>query len=126
MRIAFIAMGLLLCVACADDSPPVLIDVTELPDTTDAVGPYTVTVVAKDDRGIESVTLHYTADQTPDPAFKAVEMTIVEGDLYTGEIAGFPAGAEVRYFVDAGDTSANHTRAPVETDRYYSFSVVAQ
>ena len=126
MRIVFISMGVLLCVSCADGTPPVLIDVTELPDTTDSVGPYTVTAVARDDRGIASVTLYYTADQRPDPAFKAIEMTSVDGDLYAGEIAGFPEGAEVRYFVEAGDTSANHTRAPVETDRYYWFSVVAR
>ena len=30
-----------LCVlGCADDTPPVLIDVTELPDTTDTIGPF--------------------------------------------------------------------------------------
>lgn len=109
--------------ACADDTPPALVDVTQLADTTDTVGPYTVTAVAKDDRGIDSVTLYYTADQAADARFKAVEMQRVQGDLFSGEMSGFPGGAVVRYFVEAKDTSANRARAPAEADRYYQFSV---
>jgi hypothetical protein len=114
------------CGACADTEPPALVDVTQLPDTTDTVGPYTVTAVARDDRGLESVTLYYTGDTSEGARFKAASMTRVQGDLYSGEIAGFPAGARVRYFVEAEDTSANRARVPPGADEYLEFRVVEE
>ena len=122
-RRVLVVVLMLTVAACADDKPPALIDVTQLADTTDTVGPYTVTAVAKDDRGLDSVTLYYTPDKAVDASFKAVEMQRVQGDLFSGEIAGFPVGAVVRYYVEAKDTSANYTRAPAVTDHYYQFSV---
>ena len=123
-RAIIAALALSLC-TCADTTPPVIVDVAQIGDTTDTVGPYTVTAVVTDDRGIEAVTLYYTADQSARPSFKAVLMESVEGDLYAGVIAGFPAGANVKYFVEAKDTSASYTRSPAATDAYYQFSVLA-
>ncbi|MBI5529267.1 MAG: hypothetical protein HY897_23325 [Deltaproteobacteria bacterium] len=117
LAIAFIA-------ACADTEPPALLDVTQLPDTTDTVGPYTVTAVARDDRGVESVTLYYTGDTSENATFKAAVMTQVEDDLYSGEIAGFPAGARVRYFVEAEDASANRAKVPQGNGEYLQFRVI--
>jgi hypothetical protein len=126
MRLSLLTMAALLCFACADTAPPVIVNVAQLTDTTDSVGPYTVTAVVRDDRGIDSVTLYYTADQSAAPSFKAVLMDAVDGDLYSGEIAGFPAGANVKYFVEAKDTSASYARSPAATDAYYQFSVLPQ
>jgi hypothetical protein len=111
--------------SCADTLPPVIVEVTQLPDTTDTVGPYTVTAVVRDDRGVEEVTLYYTAGAEAAPTFKAVAMTLVQGDLYTGDIAGYPAGANVKYFVEAKDTSASYTRSPGGDGAFYQFSVRA-
>lgn len=125
-RLILTVVTVIALAACADGTKPSLLDVTQLEDTADTVGPYAITAVARDDRGIDSVTLYYTAEESESPQLKAVVMENLQGDLYTGEIAGFPAGARVRYFVEAKDTSANYARVPAESGTYYTFNVISR
>ncbi|PIU67750.1 MAG: hypothetical protein COS84_03710, partial [Armatimonadetes bacterium CG07_land_8_20_14_0_80_40_9] len=50
--------------------------------------------------------------------WKYVEMKVREGDIYTAEIPGFPAGTEVTYYISVKDVFGNvSTEMPFKTSR---------
>jgi len=84
--------------------------VTQLPHTTDTVGPYVVDahMVALLNPPIATATLHYSLDGG---AFVGVPMTAA-GDDYTAAIPGQSAPTEVRYYVRATDAIGNPETFP--------------
>ena len=84
-------------------------NVTDLPDVSDNVGPYTVTadVVAGINPPLASATLHFRVGSG---GFVPVPMQSVGGDTYEGNIPNFQGAAVVSYYVsgtDAGGQSAS-------------------
>lgn len=80
--------------------------VTELPTTTDQVGPYTVRadVVARIHPPLSRVELHYRVEGGPD---QRMAMTWVGGDTFEGTIPGQSAPASVQYVVSGTDSDTN-------------------
>ena len=119
------AVSAWIMVACGTDQKPVFITTTILGNTTDQLGPYQVTTVILDDRGINRVLLHYKSLSSD--TFRAVTMTRLDSQTWRGGIPGFAAGTTVVYYVEAFDASVEDpatdpTFAPAEV---YSFSIVS-
>ncbi len=97
--------------------------VTELPDTLDEVGPYTVdaTVVPLVAPSITGVELLYNVDGGN---FVTVPMSPVSGDDYTADIPGQISPARVEYYVRATDSLGNEDTSPKGApDSTYSFRI---
>ena len=79
--------------------------VTDLPDTANTAGPYTVqaTVTPLLNPPITSVQLKYRVNGG---AFNTVNMGVVSGDLYSGNIPGQPCPNLVEYYVQATNNGA--------------------
>ena len=97
------------------------VSVVERPrNTSDVAGPYRVTANAWDDSALASVTLYYMVGGDSEH----VEMESAGNSLFTGLIPGQPLGSEVRFYVEAVDSSGNVSRDPVGAPRVtYSFEV---
>ncbi len=80
-----------------------------LSSTTDTTGPYVVDVAIDGALGDRTVRLHVAIDSTDPGVFTPVDMTSVDPDdrLYSGSIAGQPAGTDVFYFVDIVDADGD-------------------
>ena len=105
-----------------DSQGPLISSTTELPNTTDGVGPYVVTSTITDPSGVLSAFLIYSFDGGVTTT--AVIMPNV-GDEYTGEIvpaAPLVPGTVVTYYIEAVDNFDNISRdpenAPAETFRF--------
>lgn len=96
----------------------VFANVTELPDTLNTAGPYTVTadVTANFNPPVQSAALHYRRNGG---SFVAVPMVNVAGNTYSADIPGQACPAIVDYYlsgVDAqGQISTHPVSAPVST-----------
>jgi hypothetical protein len=87
--------------------------VTQVPDTTDEVGPYVVqaTVVAQlGGASISSVSLFYRVGWTG--AFASLAMAPQGGNVWSGAIPGVASGTKIFYYVRAVDSLANAVSAP--------------
>ncbi|MDF1562080.1 MAG: hypothetical protein P1V51_03505 [Deltaproteobacteria bacterium] len=103
-------LGLL---ACADPNAPV-VEATALGDTRDPLGPYAVAVVVRENREIAAVRLSFRSAEAA-----TAEVLLMEdrGDgRFTGEIPGYPAGAELHWFVEAEDGDGNFGYAPWQAE----------
>lgn len=106
----------LLCLCflgCADPNPPV-VEATALGDTRDSLGPYAVAVVVRENREVAAVRLTYRNAEA-----ETAEVVPMEehGDRrYVGEIPGYPAGAEIHWFVEAEDVDGNFGYAPWQAE----------
>ena len=104
-----------------DTTPPAITDTTDLPDTLDATGPYTVSATVTDDVAVAAATLSYRVDGG---AFTDVPMTAA-GDVYSADIPGQAAGSLVEYYVTASDTSANEATDPADAPTsVYDFHIL--
>ncbi len=75
----------------------------------DTRGPYTVTVHAVDNIGIDFVILSYClSGPSADPSdYIHVPMSDIGGDYYRGEIPGQPYGTSILYYITAYDLAGN-------------------
>ncbi|MDP6408646.1 MAG: hypothetical protein QGI46_04655 [Planctomycetota bacterium] len=82
----------------------IITGVTELPDTLDESGPYTVNANIDADLNppLQSAFLHYRSNQGP---WSQVPMINVGGDDYTADIPGHAAGSYVDYYISATDAA---------------------
>ena len=96
----------------------VFANVTELPDTLNTAGPYTVTadVTANFNPPVQGVNMHFRRNGG---SFVTVPMVNVTGNTYSGSIPGQPCPSIVDYYlsgVDAqGQTSTHPVTAPIAT-----------
>lgn len=99
-----------LVAACGPGRAPI-VDVTPIPDTTDTVGPYRLTVVIQDDGEIRSARVRWFTDaiHTPQPLDLVRDG---ESDRYTAGLPGQPAGTQVRYLVEVEDDEGRLVTQP--------------
>ncbi len=73
-----------------------------LGDTEDVVGPYTVTAAITDREALDpaALLLHWRVDGGP---WQQTALASAGGDLWTADIPGQAAGADVDYWLEAGD-----------------------
>ena len=93
-----------------DPVPPVIQEVSELPDTQDLNGPYIVHAVVSDDLSEPEAQVHWQQG-TANPASAA--MTHLGANLYRGEIPAMPVGSRIRWWIGATD-GQNFTTWPTE------------
>ena len=94
----------------ADNLAPRIVDLEQVADTDDAVGPYVVRANVRDDNSsdtgawLSGVVIEYSVNGG---AAAQVEMTWMGHQLYRGEIPGQPDGSDVEYSVVATDWFGN-------------------
>ncbi|MEC7242807.1 MAG: hypothetical protein VXW32_16355 [Myxococcota bacterium] len=93
-----------------DVAPPRISGVTELVDTDDLNGPYSVFATVVDNRLLDSVELFYRIESGP---ILATEMSALGNDEYVAEIPGQPHDSDISYWIVASDAD-NEERYPVE------------
>lgn len=86
---------------------PINLAAAWIPDTTDELGPYPVTINATSNLSapITSATLHYRVGAAG--PFTSVAMTPAGGPVWNASIPGAPSPARVFYFVEAADSLGN-------------------
>ena len=109
------------------NAPPIISDVTQLPDTYSTTGPYTVTTRIVDDVGVNSANLKYDTGSgyTDVPMFDdGLHNDSAAGDsVYGGDIPG-PACGIVKYYVYALDTEGLDMVNPADAPaNHYSFRI---
>ncbi len=115
--------------ACAD---PFIESVSQLDDTTDTGGPYTVWAVAVGVQSDDRVELFYNAiDPAADPFIPLLmepadaDEGAYEGELFAAGIPGQPAGSAIRYYVAITRDGERVAADPVGADvRPFVFAVV--
>jgi hypothetical protein len=114
-------------VGCGPGRPP-LVDVAALADTSDTVGPYTVTVLIRDDGSIKVAQVRYFTGPgaAPRPLDLARDGST---DRWSAGIPGQPPGTHVRYVVEVEDDEGNLVTLPSAVDANerlpaYAFTVV--
>ncbi|MDZ7261031.1 MAG: M14 family zinc carboxypeptidase [candidate division KSB1 bacterium] len=108
-----------------DMEPPVFTQTTQLPNTSDTVGPYTVTSIITDDTSIALVFLFFRTDA--DSTFTMVPMPSIGDHTFQGEIPGQPYGTTIEYYLQAIDDFSNiSTDPPDAPTTTYSFFVTDQ
>lgn len=95
--------------ALTDIAPPEIASTTDLANTSDDQGPYTVTTTIHDWSGLAETSLRYRVDGG---AFGELPLVPAGGDRYTVEIPGQAYGSHVEYYVYARDTAGNDAVDP--------------
>ena len=100
------------------DAPPVIENTTELKDTEDVTGPYSVETDVSDDVGVAAVSLFYQVDGG---GYTEVTMTEAKaGATFSADIPGQTAGTFIEYYVQATDAAQQSSTDPATapTDAY--------
>lgn len=100
-------------VGCANPDIP-SVQANPLADTRDSIGPYSVSVVVVENRGIAAVRLFYRASTAPQAA--QTELTQVADGRYAGSIPGYPIGTTIHWLVEAEDIDGNIGYDPPEAE----------
>ncbi len=95
-----------------DIAGPAIAGVTQLDDTSDTAGPYTVQAAITDLTGVDSYALHYTSSSAGGPF--TVPMVVVDAGtgLVEADIPGQATGTRVQYWITAADDLGNTSAAP--------------
>jgi len=106
-----------------DLAAPVISGTTQLENTADELGPYTVSTTIVDNVLVRTAKLYYAVEGK---SFQSVEMTTVADkiNLFTADIPGQKDGQNILYYIEAGDslhTVVDPVGAPETT---YRFSVL--
>ena len=90
----------------------VITNVTNLPDTQNEIGPYSITanIVAQLAPPLTATTLRYRRNGA---TYVSVPMTNIGGSLFSASIPGQAAGGRVDYYVSASDSGGHTVTAPV-------------
>jgi len=106
----------------ADEQDPDVLDTTELENTIDEVGPYTVETTATDNVAVDSVVLFFRVGAGE---LTQVAMTSSKDGLYQGLIPGQAGGSLVSYYVEAADAAGNKATDPPDAPTsLFSFEVL--
>lgn len=117
---ALLAAGLL-TVACDDDAP-FFVDTLILTDTIDPIGPYTVTTVVRDNRGVTGVQLDYQIGLAAAPIAVDCERS-GSTDAWSCLIPGPRRTTRIYYALTAHDSAGKSARDPALAPDSYSFAV---
>jgi hypothetical protein len=99
-----VAVGLF--ASCSDDTQPLVIETTLVTDTNDVVGPYEVLSIIRDDQEVSEAWVFFSTDGKRN--FDSTPMArLGSGEVYIGDIRGFPLGTRVDYYVLARDAATN-------------------
>jgi hypothetical protein len=105
-----------------EPAPFMIFGTTDLEDTNDPAGPYTVYTSIVDSMPLARAALHYRTGEEP---FEEVALVNVAGNILRGEIPGHPFWSRVTYYIQAVDSAYQVLRdpwnAPLEV---YDFSVL--
>jgi hypothetical protein len=99
-RLTLFAILLLFTVACGKNTPPEILQVTQVENTRDVAGPYEVLAFVIDDFNVVSVELRYKVSAEEEVW---VKMAPVSGDVWGADIPGQAVGSRVKYYVAATD-----------------------
>ncbi len=103
---------------------PYIDNTTQLADTEDTAGPYTVEANVTDLTGVASYELVYTSSATGGPYTIAMTVIDVPTGLVQAVIPGQPDGTRVQYWLTATDVVGNASAAPTGAPwPTYSFMV---
>lgn len=108
-----LALALLALTACANTEAPT-VQAAPLHDTRDALGPYLVSAVAEDNRGVAAVRAYYRAEEAPQAG--VVLLDEVDPGRWQGELPGYPGGTTVHWFVEVEDVDGNLAYDPPEAE----------
>ncbi len=99
---------------------PLITNTTQLPNTSDIAGPYTVRAKIADNSAVAAASVRYSVDGGSN--YTEVVMTGIGDHIYEGGIPGQPYNTTVFYYVQAEDDSGNiATDPPAAPALYYSF-----
>ena len=102
---------------------PVIGGTSQLVNTTDELGPYTVSTTIVDNVLVRSAKLYYAIEGQ---SFQAVEMTpdtlMING--FNGSIPGQREGNTILYYIEAGDSLHTVTDPPGAPQSAYRFSIL--
>lgn len=111
VRIFLIAVLLSLGLAACDNTPPEIVSMTLLSNTTSEVGPYEVFATVVDDSVVEVVELKWRQGGAVGEN-QVVPMAELDG-VWVGSIPGQPVGTVIEYIVVAKDDEGKETAFPV-------------
>ncbi len=104
--------------------PPISIsNVTNVPDTTNELGPYPVsaTIVAQIAPPLTATTLHFRRNGA---AYTSLPMTNAGGNVFSASIPGQSGGARMDYYVSATDSGGHTLNSPAGAPgQTYSFGI---
>lgn len=104
------AILLLVCASCGDDQPPRILQASLPGEVTDGTGPFVITAVVTDDRGVQAVNLLMTHDL--DVASVSQPMRESGEAAYQTSIGPFPPGSQRYLIVEAADSDGNRSWYP--------------
>ena len=93
--------------------PPLITEVTRMPDFPQPQEALTVNANISDDGSITTATLHYSVD---DANWTTANMS-QNGTVWSGDIPGQALNSYLRYFVSATDNDGLNAQFPVDTSR---------
>jgi len=108
----------------ADETPPVIENVTQTPppenvQPTDEV--YVNATVTDDLTGVKNVTLWYRVNEGE---WTAIPMDNLEGNIYNATIPAHEYCTTIEYYIEAYDNAGNRAISPVT--EYYSYHVIPE
>jgi len=106
----FFLIFLIFTAACGDDSPPRILETSLPAAVTDGTGPFVITAVVSDNRGVEEVNLLTTADLSQ--ASYQQRLREVAEEYYQISIGPFPPGSRLYLIVEASDADGNRAWYP--------------
>jgi len=98
-----LAICLAATLAACSGAGPIIESTSRLQDSTDTIGPYTVSAVVLNAGRDDLVELFYNVDNQA----RFIPLVMSEqanGELFTGEIPGRPVGSRITYYVAVTDT----------------------
>ncbi|MEZ4388411.1 MAG: carboxypeptidase-like regulatory domain-containing protein, partial [Candidatus Krumholzibacteriia bacterium] len=112
--------------ALVDIGGPDILGATQLPDTQDTAGPYTVEATITDLTGVDEYHLVYTSSTAGGPFVLPLSLVDAPTGLVRGQIPGQTDGSRVQYWLTASDVLGNQSAAPLGAPwPAYSFMVAS-
>ena len=105
-------LGTVLNFSLTDIAGPAFAGTTQLPDTINPSGPYTVETTITDITGIAERHLYYTSSTTGGPFELSLTIVNPATGLVRGQIPGQPLGSRVQYWFTARDIVGNDSQEP--------------
>jgi hypothetical protein len=106
----FFLIFLVFTAACGDDNPPRILETSLPAAVTDGTGPFVITAVVTDNRGIAEVSLLTTASLS-EASYRETMREVAE-EYYQISIGPFSPGSRLYLIVEAADADGNRAWHP--------------